>query len=189
MANMFVDVDKENLTTALNQVDAINFSNQYRYANSTGVSPGGTAGDYVLSVYSIPANTLGSALGQLQEFAIQASGAFGATANNKRIKLIWNATTAVVGSAVTGGTVIADTGTVTTNGGGFNIWGAVVRSGANAQILINEGSIAGTSHLGTAAPTSATAAESGVILVAVTGNATTATSDIKLNYFQVDGMF
>jgi len=189
MATTFLDVDPQSLTTALNQVDAINFSNFYRTTSTTGVAPGATGADNVLAVYSLPANTFGTTLGQTQELAIQCSGAFGANGNTKRVKIIWNATTAVVGSTVTGGTVISDTGAVTTNSGGFNLNAAVIRAGSNSQVCVNEGAIAGSTHVGTSAPASATATETGAILIAVTGNATTTASDIKLNYFQVDGMF
>src|SRR5229473_3962336 len=80
--------------------------------SSAGVQPGATGADNVLAVYSLPSNAFDVAG---RGISITAAGSFGATANNKRVKIVFNATTAVVGSTVTGGTVICDTGTVAQN--------------------------------------------------------------------------
>lgn len=163
--------------------------NVNRQISATGVNPGATGADNVLAVYSLPANSFDVSGRGLY---IQAQGSFGATGNNKRIKIIWNPSTAVVGSTVgSGGTLVCDTGTVTTNGGGWQVSGMVFKYGAagsNTQICMNNGAIAGSSHLGTAAPVTATATESGAILIAITGNATTAASDIVFNWLEINAM-
>lgn len=153
--------------------------------SSGGVQPGGTGGDYVLAVFTIPANAFDQAG---RGVAIQAQGSFGATVNTKRVKIIFNPSSATVGSVVgSGGTTACDSGSVTTNGGGWVLNADVFKygaSGSNTQICLNTGAIAGSSHLGTSAPALATATESGAILVAVTGNATTAATDITFNFLQ-----
>jgi hypothetical protein len=155
--------------------------------SSAGVAPGSTGNDNVLAVYTLPANALDGTGNR--GLRITAKGSFGATGNNKRIKLFFAATTATVGSAISGGTAVADTGTITTNGGGWVIEAEVYKYGAansNTQLGTNNGMIAGASHLGTSAPVLLTATENATILIAVTGNATTATSDIKLNQLQIE---
>jgi hypothetical protein len=159
-----------------------------RQISGTGVQPGGTAVDSVLAVFSIPANSFdisGRGIG------LTAQGSFGATANNKRVKLIFNATTAVVGSAVTGGTTVADTGTVATNGGGWSLQANVFKYGAggsNTQLGLHQQAQIGNAVAALLAPSLITATESGAILVAVTGNATTVVSDIAFNFFEANAM-
>lgn len=157
-----------------------------RTISGAGVSPGATGGDYVLAVATIPANSF-DGVGN-RGVMITAKGSFGATSNSKRIKIIFAPATAVVGSAVSGGTAIEDTQAQTTNGGGWLISANVFKYGAansNTQIATSNGKIAGASHLGASAPTSLTATENAAILVCITGNAATATSDIVLNEFTV----
>jgi hypothetical protein len=112
--------------------------------------------------------------------------------HTKDIKIIFNPTTAVVGSTVgTGGSTVCDTGVVTTSGGGWQVSAFVYKYGAagsNTQMGLNSGSIAGVAHLGTATPVLITATESGAILVAVTGNATTTASDIVFNFLEVNAL-
>jgi hypothetical protein len=154
--------------------------------SSAGVSPGATGADNVLAFFSIPANSFDVAGREIQ---ITASGKFGSTGNNKDIKLIFNPATAVVGSTVGGsGTTIADTGTVATNGGGWNISATVIKFGAansNTQIAIHQQAQVGAAVSALLAPTLPTATENAPILVAVTGNATTATTDIVFNMLQI----
>lgn len=159
-----------------------------RQLTVAGVSPGTTANDNVLAVFSLSANSFDVAGRGL---TITAAGSFGATANNKTLKIIFNATTAVVGSAVTGGTTVASSGVVATNGGGWWISASVFKAGAagsNTQIGISNGVLAGAVSVGTSAPTFPTAAENGAILIAVTGNAATATTDIVLNVSDIKAM-
>ncbi len=159
-----------------------------RLVSATGVSPGGTAADNVIATYTLPANSF-DGIGN-RGLRINAAGTFGANGNNKRIKVMFNPASATLGSTVgASGTTCVDTGTLTTSGGGWVVTGAVFKYGAavsNTQICMNLGSMAGTSHLGTAAPALATASETGGIFIAVTGNASTSTSDIMLNWFEVN---
>jgi hypothetical protein len=162
--------------------------NLYRLVSATGINPGTINTNNVLAVYSLPASSLDQALRGL---TVTAAGSFGATANNKTVNLVWNPTTAVVGSAVVGGTTIASTGVVATNGGGWWISGNVFKTGAagsNTQTLTSNGAIAGSTHLGTTSPLTAAAVESGAILVAVTGDAVTATTDIALWFAEINAM-
>ena len=162
--------------------------NVNRQISAAGVQPAATGADNVLAVFTIPANSFdvsGRGVG------ITAEGSFGATANNKRIKLVFNATTAVVGSTVTGGTTVADTGTIATNGGGWSLQANVFKYGAggsNTQIGLHQQAQIGNAVAALLAPSLITATESGAILVAVTGNATTAASDIVFNFLEVNAM-
>lgn len=162
--------------------------NVSRLQSVAGVIPGSTGNDNVLAVYAMPANSFDIAG---RGVTITAGGSLGATANNKTIKIIFNATTAVVGSAVTGGTTIASTGVVATNGGGWWIGANVFKAGAagsNTQVAISNGTIVGTAHGGTTAPTFPVAVENAVILIAITGNAATAATDIVLNWAEFNAM-
>lgn len=157
--------------------------------SAAGIQPGATAADNVLAVYSIPANSFDLA-GRSVE--ITAAGVFAATANNKRVKIIVNPATAVVGSTVgAGGTTVADTGVVASNNLAWQLQATVSKYGAggsNTQIGIHNQAQIGNAVEALLAPSAITATESGNILVAVTGNATTAASDILLNFFEVFGM-
>lgn len=153
----------------------------------TANEPSATGGDYVMAVYSLPASTLASAG---QGLTIRASGNYAATANSKTNKLIWNATTAVVGSTVTGGTTIATTGALTQSGTGWYLEGVVFKSASNTQLSQQTPSSAvGAVNLGAGVPAYPTATDTAAILIAVTGNAATAVSDINLNLFTVSGSF
>jgi hypothetical protein len=160
-----------------------------RQISSAGISPGATGADNVLAVFSIPANSFdisGRGVG------ITAQGKFGATANNKDIKIIFNPSTAVVGSTVgTGGTTVADTGVVATNGGGWSVQANVFKygvNGSNTQIGLHQQAQIGNAVAALLAPSLITATESGAILVAITGNATTATTDIVFSFLEVNAM-
>lgn len=163
--------------------------NANRQISSAGINPGATGADNVLAVYSLPASSFDQALRGLQ---ITAAGSFGATNNNKRVKIIFNPATAVVGSTVgAGGTTIADTGTVTTNGGGWEVAANVFKYGAggsNTQIGIHSQAQVGAAVAALLAPSLITATESGAILIAITGNATTVASDIAFNWLEVNAM-
>lgn len=157
-----------------------------RQISSAGVNPGATAADNVLAVYSLPAKAFDLAKRGLY---ISAWGSFAATANNKTVKLLWNPSTAVVGSTVgSGGTLLATTGVVATNNGAWFVGGNVTKYGAagsNTQLCTSDGAIAGTVHAGMSLPALATATETGAILIAVTGNAATAATDIVFNQLDV----
>jgi hypothetical protein len=160
-----------------------------RQVSSAGVQPGATGADNVLAAYSLSANSFDVAN---RGITISAAGSFGATGNNKRVKLIVNPATAVVGSTVgAGGTTICDTGTVATNGTGWQLQGSVFKygsGGSNTQIGIHNQAQVGAAVASMLAPSLITATESGAILIAVTGNATTAASDIVFNWLEVNAM-
>jgi hypothetical protein len=153
---------------------------------SAGISPASTASDVVMAVFNIPASSFDQP-GRGVE--IEAAGSFAATANNKRVKIIVGAASPTVGSTVSGGTTIADTGTVTTSGGGWFLAAGVFKygnAGSNTQVGVNEANIAGSANAALLAPAALTLAENAVIPVCVTGNATTATSDIVLSLFKAE---
>jgi len=155
---------------------------------SAGVQPGATGADNVLAVFSLPSNAFDVAG---RGISITAAGSFGGTANNKRVKIIFNPSTAVVGSTVGGGgSIICDTGAITQNGGGWQLMASVFKYGAagsNTQIGIHNQAIVSTA-VAPVAPSLSTAIESGPILIAVTGNATTAVTDILFNFLEVNAM-
>lgn len=163
--------------------------NILRQVVGTGINPGATAADNVLSSYSIPASSFDAAG---RGITISAAGSFAATANNKRVKLIINPATAVVGSTVgAGGTTICDTGTVATNNQGWQLQGSVFKYGAaasNTQLGIHNQAQCGSAVSAMLAPSLITATESGAILVAITGNATTAATDIALFFVEINAM-
>lgn len=155
-----------------------------------GVNPGATGTDNVIGVFSIPASSFDQSG---RGVTMTAAGNFAATANNKRCKLIINPATAVLGSTVgAGGITISDTGTVAQNGGAWVLMGSLFKRGAlasNTQVALPGGVMLSGSHVGaSAACQEVTATESGAILLAVTGNATTATTDILLAFFEVNAM-
>ena len=154
---------------------------------SAGVNPAATAADNVLAVFSIPPNSLDQAGRGL---AISAVGGFAANSNNKRVKIIVGAATAVVGSTIgSGGTTIADTGTVATSGAGFQLQASVFKYGAagsNTQIGVHNMAQMGSATAALITPAALTLKENLPILVAVTGNATTTATDITLNLLEVN---
>jgi hypothetical protein len=160
-------------------------------AVGAGVSPGSIGNDNVLLAYSLPANSFDGVAGTNRGLNIAVSGSFGATGNNKDIKIWWGCTTAVVGSAVTGGVAIADTGVVTTNGGGWALMANVFKYGAansNTQLGVHTQAQVGNAVAALLAPQNLTAVENAPILIAITGNANTAASDIVLNWVDINAM-
>ena len=166
-----------------------NEGNINRQISAAGVQPGATAADNVLAVYTLPAGSFAAAG---QGVNIIAQGSFGATANNKRVKIIVNPATAVVGSTVgAGGVTVADTAVVATNGGGWAVEANVFKYGAagsNTQLGLHQQAQVGAAVAALLAPAPITAAESGAILIAITGNATTAVSDIIFNFLEINAM-
>lgn len=158
-----------------------------RQLSGAGINPAATGSDIVLAVYSIPANSFDAAGVGVN---VQAMGAIVNNANTKRVKIIFNPTAAVVGQTVTGGTTIADTGSVTTVGGGFYLSSSVYKTGAvnsNTQVAVNTDAQIGATADALLAPVATTAVEAGNILVAITGAAGTAVTDIALNAMIVNG--
>ncbi len=165
--------------------------NVYHYA-SAGLNPAGTGADYVVGVYTIPANSFDGVAGTNRGLSFNAFGGFANNTNAKRCKIIFNPTAAVVGSAVVGGTTLGDTGSYSTAGAvGWSLQAQVFKYGAagsNTQYGQETGVIIGATHGGMGAPVLLTAIENAAILVAVTANATTAATDITLSSLQVNAM-
>lgn len=155
------------------------------------VTPAATGGDYVVAVYSLPASFFDGLAGTNRGITINANGNFAANGNNKRIKLFFNATTAVVGALITGGTLMADTGVVATNAGAWQLSGNAFKRGAagsNTQTVTSNGAIAGGSHLGLSPSVDTVAVENAPILIAVTINNTTTATDAGIAFFDVNAM-
>jgi hypothetical protein len=149
--------------------------------SAAGVSPGATSGDYVLATYTIPASAFDVAG---REIKITGFGQYAANGNTKQLKIYVGCTTATVGSAVSGGTAIADSGAVTANSTGWRVVARVLKYGAaasNTQMGFQDSSTTSSSK-----PTALTLTESGAIKIAVTGNATTTATDIVLNGLVVE---
>jgi hypothetical protein len=153
---------------------------------SAGVNPGATGADNVLAVYTLPANSFDVAGRSL---SISAAGAYAANGNTKTVKIIVGAASAVVGSTIgAGGTTLATTGAVVTNGAGFQLSGNITKYGAagsNTQIGVNNQATNGSTGAALAVPAALTLPENAPIVIAVTGNAATTATDIALNLFTV----
>lgn len=158
--------------------------------SGAGISPGAINADNVLAVFSLPLNSFNAAG---KGVAIAAQGSFANNTNSKRVKIIVNPATAVVGSTVgASGVTIADTGAFTTAAlTAFDVEANLFKYGAagsNTQIGINTNTQVGATTPAILAPTLVTAVESGAILIAITGNAVTTAADILLNLFTVNAM-
>lgn len=164
--------------------------NLYRQVSGAGISPGATGADNVLMVFSIPANAFDGTGNR--GITVTASGSFAANGNTKQCKLIFNPSTAVVGSTVgAGGTTIADTGASVGNNVSWLLSGSVFKYGAansNTQKCMGNGNVVGATHGGVTKNANATATENAAILVALTGNATTTASDILGEFLEVNFM-
>lgn len=163
--------------------------NLFKYADGTGVQPGSTAGDIVVLTYTLPANSLDGT--GFRELIFEAEGNFAATGNNKTVKLFFNATTAVVGSAVTGGTAIATTGVSAGNNVGWGLKGKVWKYGAansNTQLTKQIFAFVGGGSYTTAKTVNTTATENAAIIMAVTVNCATATTDCNVMAAEITGI-
>lgn len=152
---------------------------------SAGQGNGADTTDDVLATYAVPANSLDAG----RQITIQAMGKTASNGNNKRIKIWWGTTTQTLGAAVAGGTLIADSGVVTTNNGGWNASATITKYGApGANTQIGQGQVvAGASHTGTQVPVLLTAAENAAINVTVTGASGTsgAANDVLAQMLEV----
>lgn len=184
-SNPVTDVTQFGLGTSLMGAEG----NVLRQISSAGVNPGATGADNVIAAFTIPANSFDAA-GRGLSFLAQ--GSFAATANTKQVKIIFNPATAVVGSTVGGGgTTVADSGAVATNNLGWSLQANVFKYGAanaNTQIGLHQQAQIGNAVANLLKPSLITAVENAAILVAVTGNATTATTDIVFNFLEVNAM-
>lgn len=160
--------------------------NKQFFPQATPKNPGATGADNVLAIYSLPANTFDIAG---RSISIRAVGSLANNTNAKTIKLIFNATTAVVGSTVTGGSTIASTGAFVTGvATGFSVEGEVFKTGvtgSNTQTGVNTYNMVGATSAVLLAPVAITATENKAILIAVTGNAATTATDIGLLLLEV----
>ena len=164
--------------------------NIYRQVNSASVSPTFLNSDVVLAVFSLPAQTFDGAAGTNRMIQVQGMGGFAGNGNTKRVKLFYNPSAAVVGTTVSGGTLMADTLATASNGGGWYVSGWVAKYGVNSsntQLVTSGAALAGATGNAVAAPSYTSATESSAILVAVTGNCATATTDVFCNMFIVSG--
>jgi hypothetical protein len=148
--------------------------------------------DDVLASYTLPASSFDVAGRGL---CVTAQGRSGATANDKRVKLWFNAM--ISGGVVTGGSVIADsgpwvTGAIPNNNVGWQLTANVFKYGAagsNTQYAQGT-AILGGIHGGIGLPVFPTAVESGAIVIALTGSSYTAgvADDLVANWFEVNAM-
>ena len=156
-------------------------------------NPASITNDNVLAIYTVPAGSF-SAAGKGIE--LQAQGNFPLTDTQaKRCKIIWNPSSAVVGSAVVttaASFLLGDTGS-TTNGGapaGWMLSAQVYKYGAagsNTQIGQENGAIVGSVHGGMGLASALTTNEAASVIAAVTGNATSSVGDIALYSFTIEG--
>ena len=148
---------------------------------TAGTSPASTGGDIVVATFTIPANSFDIAGRSLSIFA---SGNFANNTNVKTAKIIVGATTAVVGSAVSGGTTVATTGAYSTTGAAgwslsvnVNKYGA---AGSNTQNYQEMGVVIGATHGGMGVAGTLTLNEAAPITIAITLNSATTASDSSL---------
>lgn len=150
----------------------------------------------VLTGFVLPANALDAANRGLH---IKASGKFGATDNDKRIKIWANPTLAgstTTAGVISGGTVsgvgsgvlLYDSGTVVGNAIGWSVDLDLFKYGAaasNTQYAQYE-SAQGTAHEGVSVPAFTTLVETAAINFVVTGSSLTtgAAADVVLNFFE-----
>jgi hypothetical protein len=156
---------------------------------SAGANPSTINGLYVVSAITFPANTFDVAG---RGVAISAMGSVANNTNSKTISIYWGATTAVVGSLITGGTLIASTGAYTTTGAAA--WQMLVNifkygaGGSNTQVSTHETAQIGTTLPALTVPQLLTAPENAAITVALVCNAVTAVTDIAVMNFIITGM-
>jgi hypothetical protein len=153
---------------------------------SAGVNPASTGGDIVVAIYNVPANLLDQAGRQLN---ISAAGGYAANGNTKQVKIFVGATAPAVGSAVSGGTKIADSAAVATNGAGWKLSASIAKYGAagsNTQIGLHNGAQNGSAGAALLTPAALTLSENLGTNIVVTANATTTATDIALNLFSVE---
>ncbi len=157
-----------------------------RQVNPAGVQPGSTAANIVLATYTLPAGSydlLGRGLN------IMACGSMTVNANVKTLNLVAGATSAVVGSAISGGTTIGSLITTGSVGGGWQVSANLFKSAAlNAQLAIHEASQVGSFIGALLAPSALALVENAAIIFAVVGNAATLATDITFNFLDVNAM-
>jgi hypothetical protein len=168
--------------------------NIFRTVPTVPISPGSTGNDNVLANFALPANSF-DGIG-FRGLFLSATGMFAANANTKETKLWIGATTVTVGSAISGGTCICDSGASVANNAQWELNTNVFKyggNGSNTQRAFGSAVVIGSTHSGfgsgpSAAVQALTLTESGVINITVTGNATTTATDITLSEFMINAM-
>ena len=153
-----------------------------------GLTPSGAGGgigaDIIVALATIPANAFDVANRTLEMWA---AGSFAGNGNTKTVKMIINPTAPVIGSAVSGGTVLASTGAVTTNNQGWSMESQITKTGAlgsNTQNTVHFATQVGSASAALANPQALTLNEAGAITVAMTINCATLATDAALWAFQ-----
>jgi hypothetical protein len=119
---------------------------------------------------------------------IKVRGHTAANGNNKTVKVIFNATTATVGSTVSGGTTLASTGVVTINAKSFVIDAWVSKVGlpnANTQVGGADLILSDATPVSAGVAVYPAAVEASDILIAITGNAATTATDIVIDSYEI----
>ena len=159
--------------------------------NSLGGNKADTTDDVLVS-YTLPASSFDITGRGL---CIVAQGGTGVTANNKRVKLWFNAT--ISAGVITGGSVIADTGawvstTTPNNNVGWQLTANAFKyGGAGSNTQYAQGTaILGGIHGGIGLPVFPTAVESGALVIALTGSSYTTgvANDVVATWFEVNAM-
>jgi hypothetical protein len=155
--------------------------------SAAGINPVNLGEDNVLAAYTLPASSLIDNGGGI---SIEAFGSFSiySPMNSKRIRIYIGCTAATVGSAVSGGTLIADSGEVWAGNTGWSLSAEIVKygmSGSNTQFSVHKATQIGTAPTPLLAPIALTLTEADTALIAVTGNARTTQADIVFNVLNI----
>ena len=167
--------------------NGVNVKESGNYWNTTpsgGVSPAGTGSGYIVGLATLPANAFNAAG---RNITVTAQGNFAANANTKTVSIVVNPTAPAVGSVVSGGTTIATTGAVTTNGSAWAIGADIIKTGAlgsNTQTALHNPTQVGSAVPALTPCQSLTLTENAAVTVALVINAATAVGDCTLWNFQ-----
>ena len=163
------------------------------YVAASALSPAATGADNVIAAYTLPAGTLNYVSGACAaggpSLRITVRGRSAANGNNKTMKVIFNPSSATVGSTVgSGGSTLASTGVVTINDKGWVIQAWVKKVGApnsNTQIGGADMIITDATAIAVGKPVAIAATEASDILIAITGNAGTTATDILVDSWEI----
>lgn len=145
--------------------------------NAAAVNPANTGGDYVVGFITLPANSFNAANQSVQ---LSGYGSYAGNGNTKEVKIQASATLPVLGTTIVSGTVLADSGAVTSNGTSWSIAAKLTKYGAvgsNTQLAL-------ATAAGVSVPQLLTLAENAPIYLAITANATTTATDIAFSFAQ-----
>ena len=158
--------------------------NLWNQTPAGGLTPAASGSGYIVALATIPANAFNAAG---KTITISAQGNFAANANTKTISLVLNATAPAVGSVVSGGTTIATTGAVVTNGSAWDLGADLIKTGAlgsNTQTALHYAAQVGAVVAALSQCQSLTLSESAAITVAIVINCATTATDASLWNFQ-----